>query len=55
LQILLSRGFDADAPLSVLAVEMMPQDEILADPLGADLGGQRILRSSGLVSVPVIC
>jgi hypothetical protein len=55
LQILLSLGFDADAPLSVLAVEMMPQDEILADPLGADLGGQRILRSSGLVSVPVIC
>jgi hypothetical protein len=52
---LLGLGFDADAPLSALAVEMMPQNEVLADPLGANLGGQRILRSSGLVAVPVIC
>ncbi|PMD12110.1 hypothetical protein NA56DRAFT_38363 [Hyaloscypha hepaticicola] len=53
--VLTSLGFNADAPLSVLAVEMMPQDEVYADPLGVDLGGQRILRTSGLVSVPVIC
>jgi hypothetical protein len=38
-QVLSALGFNADTPLSVLAVEMMLQDEILADPLGANLGG----------------
>jgi hypothetical protein len=50
-----SLGFARTAPLSVLAVEMLPQDEIPADPLGANLGGQRILRTSALTPVPTIC
>jgi len=50
-----SLGFVRTAPLSVLAVELLPQDIPPADPLGADLGGQRILRSSTLTPVPAIC
>jgi hypothetical protein len=50
-----SLGFARTAPLSVLAVELLPQDQNPADPLGANLGGQRILRSSALTPVPVIC
>jgi hypothetical protein len=48
-------GFAETAPLSVLAIELLPQDLPLSDPLGADLGGQRILRTSALTPVPVIC
>lgn len=48
-------GFVKTAPLSVLAVELLPQDVPPNDPLGSDLGGQRILRSSALTPVPVIC
>jgi hypothetical protein len=48
-------GFHEDAPLSVLAVELLPQDVIPADPLGANLGGQRILRTSPLTPVPPMC
>ena len=48
-------GFARTAPLSVLAVELLPQDVAPADPLGADLGGQRFLRSSALTPVPVLC
>jgi hypothetical protein len=48
-------GFNKTAPLSVLAVELLPQDIAALDPLGADLGGQRILRTSALTPVPVIC
>lgn len=48
-------GLKSNAPLSVLAVEMMPQDVQPKDPLGANLGGQRILRTSNLVAVPHIC
>lgn len=48
-------GFARTAPLSVLAVELLPQDVPPADPLGAQLGGQRILRNSALTPVPVIC
>ena len=48
-------GFAKTAPLSVLAVELLPQDLPPPDPLGADLGGQRVLRSSVLTPVPVIC
>ena len=36
-------GFAWTAPLSVLAVELLPQDTPAGDPLGADLGGQRNL------------
>jgi len=50
-----SLGFVRTAPLSVLAVELLPQDIPPTDPLGADLGGQRILRSSTLTPVPAIC
>jgi hypothetical protein len=48
-------GFVRTAPLSVLAVELLPQDVTPPDPLGADLGGQRILRTSALTPVPAIC
>jgi hypothetical protein len=48
-------GFDHDASLSVLAVELLPQDVPPKDPLGADLGQQRILRTSTLTPVPAIC
>ena len=36
-------------------IELLPQDIPPADPLGADLGGQRILRTSALTPVPAIC
>jgi len=48
-------AFDKDAPLSVLAVELLPNGDRVADPLGADLGTQRILRTSALTPVPKIC
>ncbi len=48
-------GFARTAPLSVMAVELLPQDVAPDDPLGADLGGQRILRNSALTPVPAIC
>jgi hypothetical protein len=46
-----------DSPLSVLAVEMLPtgSTEEPDDPLGRDLGTQRILRTSPLTPVPPIC
>jgi hypothetical protein len=44
-----------DSPLSVLAVELLPTNAAIGDPVGADLGNQRILRTSPLVPVPVIC
>ena len=48
-------AFDAGAPLSVLAVELLPNGTPLDDPLGAELGEQRVLRTSPLVPVPPIC
>ena len=52
-------GFRSAAPLSVLAVEMSPvygrNDSSYADPLGGDLGRQRILRVSPLVPVETLC
>jgi hypothetical protein len=50
-----SLGFARTASLSVLAIELLPQDIPTPDPLGADLGGQRILRTSALTPVPAIC
>jgi len=38
-----------------MAVELFPQDSEPQDPLGAALGSQRILRTSPLAPVPVIC
>ncbi len=43
------------APLSVLAVELAPELDRIPDPLGADLGRVRILRTSPLVPVPEVC
>ena len=48
-------GLEADSPLSVLAVECLPEADRLPDPLGANLGNVRILRSSPLTPVPTIC
>ena len=56
-QRLLSLGLPRNSPLSVLAVELLPEPEVdrFADPLGGDLGQVRILRSSPLRAVPPIC
>jgi hypothetical protein len=46
------------SPLSVIAVEMMPQDETSpwrVDPLGLGLGQMRLLRTSPLTAVPAMC
>jgi hypothetical protein len=43
------------AALSVLAVELLPESDQKHDPVGADLGHVRILRTSPLTSVPAIC
>lgn len=48
-------GLKTDSPLSVLAVECLPEANRLPDPLGANLGNVRILRSSPLTPVPAIC
>ena len=60
-------GLATDAPMSVLAVELLPSPLVhqpfgpgektnrYTDPLGANLGQVRILRSSPLVPVPAIC
>jgi len=62
-------GLATDSPMSVLAVELLPSPLVIqpilvaigdrnnryADPLGANLGQVRILRSSPLVPVPAIC
>jgi hypothetical protein len=44
-----------DSGLSVLAVELLPESIRMDDPLGANLGHVRLLRSSPLVAVPPIC
>jgi hypothetical protein len=41
--------------LSVLAVELLPEVNRAPDPLGADLGSTRMLRTSRLVPVPPVC
>jgi hypothetical protein len=48
-------GLKSNTPLSVLAVEMFGQRDWVSDPLGGDLGRQRILRTSCLVAVPHLC
>jgi hypothetical protein len=44
-----------DSSLSVLAVELFTQLFPSSDPLGADLGDVRIVRTSPLMSVPPMC
>ncbi|KAH8707668.1 hypothetical protein GQ44DRAFT_763560 [Phaeosphaeriaceae sp. PMI808] len=41
--------------LSAMAVELYEQTDNVSDPLGGDLGRQRILRSSCLVAIPSMC
>lgn len=49
-------GIPTNAPLSVLAVEILPTKRGGFDqPLGAELGKERILRTSPLVAVGDIC
>ena len=49
-------GLAADAPLSALAIETMPEpDSPYQDPVGVDLGQVRFLRTSTLTPVPAIC
>jgi hypothetical protein len=48
-------GLPRSSPLSVLAVELLPEVNRAADPLGAQLGSTRILRTSRLVPVPPVC
>ena len=44
-----------DSPLSLVAVEVRPESDRFSDPLGADLGQTRILRTSPLTPVPSVC
>ncbi len=49
-------GLPLNSPLSVLAVELLPEPESpFMDPLGKDLGQVRVLRTSPLTPVPAIC
>lgn len=49
-------GLPHNSPLSVLAVELLPEPESpFMDPLGKDLGQVRVLRTSPLTPVPTIC
>jgi hypothetical protein len=56
LQRLRRLGLPLDSPLSVIAVETLPEpDSPYGDPLDQDLGQVRILRTSPLTAVPEIC
>lgn len=44
-----------DAQLSCLVVETLPGEQPYGDPLGAQLGYERFLRTSPLASVPTVC
>jgi hypothetical protein len=49
-------GFPRDTPLTVLAVELLPEPNgSFSDPLGGDLGQVRVLRTSPLQSVERNC
>jgi len=53
---LLQIGMPPETPCSVLAVELLPEPNSgYSDPLQAELGEVRVLRSSRLVAVPVDC
>ncbi len=54
-RILASLTLDMDTPLSCLAVETLPADDPIPDPLGTGLGFERLLRTSPLVPVPSCC
>lgn len=44
-----------DSPLSVMAVELLPETQAVEDPLGTNLGQERIYRTSPLTKVPSVC
>jgi hypothetical protein len=49
-------GLDPKSPLSVLAVELLPEPNgDFVDPLGGDLGDVRVLRTSPLSPVQTVC
>ena len=49
-------GLDHDAPLSVLAIEILPEPNGgFRDPLGGDLGDVRVLRTSPLAPIATVC
>ena len=49
-------GLPPDTPLSLLAVELLPEPNgTFVDPVGNDLGQVRILRTSPLADVPANC
>jgi hypothetical protein len=49
-------GLDPDTPLTVLAVETLPEPNgSFADPLGGDLGQVRVIRTSPLAEVAEEC
>jgi hypothetical protein len=54
-QMLAALGLPVDSPLSVLAVELLPEAVQVSDPVGTDLGQVRILRTSPLTPVPLVC
>jgi hypothetical protein len=55
-QLLATLGLPDDMPLSVPAVETLPEpNATFHDPLGGDLGEVRILRTSPLVAVDNVC
>jgi hypothetical protein len=53
--ILEDMGLPADNPLSVIAIELFKNREAVANPIGSDLGKERIYRTSRLEPVPMIC
>lgn len=48
-------GLEPDTPLSCLAVETLPGDTPIPDPVGTGLGYERFLRTSPLTPVPRLC
>jgi len=53
--LLFSLGLPEDSPLSAMAVELFPNYNRSADPLGSELGTTRIYRTSPLEPVMRIC
>jgi len=54
-QLLDALALRRDLSLSVLAVELLPENDQIQEPLSGDLGQVRILRTSPLTPVPSIC
>jgi hypothetical protein len=48
-------GLPTDTPLSVMAIEMIPNFAVVSEPLSGDLGKVRIYRTSPLEPVPELC